>query len=117
MTWYLNSMVFSNPLPDRYSHSFVLNYVWNQKYFPLLQKKIPVLHIHSHTTYNVTEIEKQAAGIHPGSVGQGHCEGQRRDFRDGSWRGHWLKWCLPLLSSLLMHLALQGLKCKLWMAL
>ena len=84
----------------------VSSYVMKQKYFPLLQKRITVLHIRRHTNYNVQKIFlvilKRAAGIHPGSAGQGHCEGQRRDCRDGSVGGHWLKWCLPLLSSLLM---------------
>lgn len=34
--------------------------------------------------------EKEEAGIHMGSIGQGHFEWQRIDFRDGSVRGHWL---------------------------
>lgn len=67
-------MVFPNPLPDQYSHSELC---FESEAFPSHQKKIAVLHIYSHATYNVTEIEKQAAGIHSGSVGQGHCEGQR----------------------------------------
>jgi len=77
-----------------------------QKFFPLTQKRITALHIHSHTNYNVQTIflviEKRAAGIHLASAGQGHCEGQRKDCRDGSVGGLWLKWCLLLLLSLLM---------------